>query len=173
VGNRLAQTTLAGETIYLYDDANRLTNVGGVTYTWDANGNLLSDGVKTYSYDHATVENGQRPAAYSFGIMAWRPPVANREQRDELHLWILPPARRKSWRTASNLPVRRRSYRCTVVTEHSISWATPAASPVGRWGGERELTQRYAPYGETLSGIGTGVSSYALPGMAARPGWCT
>lgn len=26
--------------------------MGGVPYTWDANGNLLSDGVSTYSYDH-------------------------------------------------------------------------------------------------------------------------
>jgi hypothetical protein len=27
--------------------------VGGVTYTWDSNGNLLSDDVSTYTYDHA------------------------------------------------------------------------------------------------------------------------
>ena len=27
--------------------------VDGVTYTWDDNGNLLSDGVNSYSYDHA------------------------------------------------------------------------------------------------------------------------
>jgi len=27
--------------------------VDGVTYTWDANGNLLSDGSRTYTYDHA------------------------------------------------------------------------------------------------------------------------
>jgi RHS repeat-associated protein len=27
--------------------------VSGVAYTWDDNGNLLSDGVKTYTYDHA------------------------------------------------------------------------------------------------------------------------
>ena len=28
-------------------------SVGGVTYTWDDNGNLLNDGVYTYTYDHA------------------------------------------------------------------------------------------------------------------------
>jgi len=27
--------------------------VDGVTYTWDNNGNLLDDGVNTYTYDHA------------------------------------------------------------------------------------------------------------------------
>ncbi len=40
-------------TSYEYDAANRLTSVDGVAYTWDANGNLLSDGVRSYSYDHA------------------------------------------------------------------------------------------------------------------------
>ncbi len=57
VGNRLTQETLLGglpsTTAYLYDDANRLTSVNGVTYTWDDNGNLLSDGVNTYDYDSA------------------------------------------------------------------------------------------------------------------------
>ena len=39
---------------YTYDAVgNRLTSVGGVTYTWSNNGNLLSDGVSTYTYDHA------------------------------------------------------------------------------------------------------------------------
>ena len=53
VGNRLTQDTLAGTNIYAYDIANRLTSVDGVTYTWDANGNMLSDGVNTYTYDAA------------------------------------------------------------------------------------------------------------------------
>jgi RHS repeat-associated protein len=46
---------------YIYDDANRMpvlkrsegTSAGGVTYTWDDAGNLLNDGVNTYTYDHA------------------------------------------------------------------------------------------------------------------------
>ncbi len=57
VGNRLSQTVtingLSATTTYLYDDANRLTSVGGVAYTYDNNGNLLSDGANTYSYDAA------------------------------------------------------------------------------------------------------------------------
>ncbi len=54
VGNRLEEAKrldpLQQEvvTASVYDDANRLTSVGGVSYTWDANGNLLADGVKTY-----------------------------------------------------------------------------------------------------------------------------
>lgn len=59
VGNRLQENRLvdtqAPEVVntYAYDDANRLTGVNGVSYTWDANGNLLSDGTSIYSYDHA------------------------------------------------------------------------------------------------------------------------
>lgn len=53
VGNRLTQDTQAGMDTYAYDDANRLTSVNGIAYTWDANGNLLDDGTSTYSYDHA------------------------------------------------------------------------------------------------------------------------
>jgi len=53
VGNRLTETTQSGTTTYTYDDANRLASVNGVAYTWDNNGNLLSDGTSTYAYDHA------------------------------------------------------------------------------------------------------------------------
>jgi RHS repeat-associated protein len=65
VGNRLWQETrlngVVSNTTYTYDDANRLTSVNGVTYTWDNNGNLLNDGAKTYIYDSAnrlTTVNG-------------------------------------------------------------------------------------------------------------------
>ena len=58
VGNRtvLTETIPANgtrTTQYEYDAANRLTNVNGVAYTWDANGNLLSDGSRTFQYDYA------------------------------------------------------------------------------------------------------------------------
>jgi RHS repeat-associated protein len=57
VGNRLTQESLikglTSNIGYQYDDANRLTTAGGVDYTFDANGNLLSDGVNTYVYDSA------------------------------------------------------------------------------------------------------------------------
>jgi RHS repeat-associated protein/uncharacterized repeat protein (TIGR01451 family) len=53
VGNRLSMVSPGGTVDYTYDAANRLTEVGGVAYTWNANGNLTSDGVRSYSYDHA------------------------------------------------------------------------------------------------------------------------
>jgi RHS repeat-associated protein len=53
VGNRLTQETPAGTNDYEYDIANRLTEVDGVSYTWDNNGNLTNDGTRLYSYDRA------------------------------------------------------------------------------------------------------------------------
>ncbi len=68
VGNRLTQETGAGTNTYTYDIANRLTSVDGVAHTWDANGNLLTDGASTYSYDPAnrlrTVDQGD--TSYTF-----------------------------------------------------------------------------------------------------------
>jgi RHS repeat-associated protein len=54
VGNRLTEET-AWVTVnsYVYDPANRLVSMDGIPYTWDNNGNLLSDGIYTYAYDHA------------------------------------------------------------------------------------------------------------------------
>jgi RHS repeat-associated protein len=68
VGNRLTQETLAGTNSYVYDIANRLIEVDGVSYTWDANGNLLNDGMRTYTYNSANrlVGVAQGGDAYSF-----------------------------------------------------------------------------------------------------------
>jgi YD repeat-containing protein len=58
-GNRLTETTTGGVTLnYTYDNANRLSSVEGVSYSWDNNGNLLSDGVGTYTYNHANQLTG-------------------------------------------------------------------------------------------------------------------
>ncbi|MBN1148489.1 MAG: hypothetical protein JXA78_14620 [Anaerolineales bacterium] len=35
----------SGVTTYLYNSADQLTSANGVAHTWDANGNLLHDGV--------------------------------------------------------------------------------------------------------------------------------
>ncbi len=75
-GNRLSETalTIPGQdpltNTYSYDDANRLSAVNGVAYTWDANGNLLSDGAATYTYDDAnrlaSVSNAQGMVQYAY-----------------------------------------------------------------------------------------------------------
>ena len=57
VGNRLSEASAGGTTTLTYDAADRIhtmtDSLGSVTYTWDGNGNLLSDGTATYSYNTA------------------------------------------------------------------------------------------------------------------------
>jgi YD repeat-containing protein len=81
VGNRLSQNTLLGgltsTTSYLYDNANRVQTVNGMTYTFDANGNtstssvqrLLNDGVNAYTYDSA---NPRFPVCMACRFMSMR-----------------------------------------------------------------------------------------------------
>ena len=68
VGNRLTEVTPGGSVSYVYDIANRLTSVGGVTYTWSNNGNLLGDGVSTYTYSHANRLTSTVEGATTYGF---------------------------------------------------------------------------------------------------------
>ena len=52
-GNRLSQTQNGVTTLFTYDAANRLLSAAGTAFTWDDNGNLLSDGLNAYTYDAA------------------------------------------------------------------------------------------------------------------------
>ncbi len=74
VGNRLTEESkvkgLLSAVDYTYDEANRLTSVDNVAYTWDANGNLLNDGVNAYTYDSAnrliSVSNQTSVTSYQY-----------------------------------------------------------------------------------------------------------
>jgi len=74
VGNRLTQNKsiigLVTTDTSVYDNANRVQSVNGVTYTFDANGNLLNDGVTAYAYDSAnrlkTLTGASTTASYSY-----------------------------------------------------------------------------------------------------------
>jgi RHS repeat-associated protein len=68
IGNRLTQETLAKTNTYNYDTANRLIEVDGQPYTWDNNGNLLSNGVRDYSYNYANklINVSMEGADYSY-----------------------------------------------------------------------------------------------------------
>jgi YD repeat-containing protein len=73
VGNRKTQARMISGLLstdsYNYDHANRLTDVNGVLYAWDNNGNLLNDGVNTYAYDSAnrlTSITGATTASFAY-----------------------------------------------------------------------------------------------------------
>ncbi|MFV2045197.1 MAG: RHS repeat domain-containing protein, partial [Anaerolineales bacterium] len=67
VGNRLTQDTLFGTNSYIYDIANRLIDLDGVPYAWDAKGNLLDDGASTNTYDHANRLTAVAQGADNYG----------------------------------------------------------------------------------------------------------
>ncbi|MFH1146225.1 MAG: RHS repeat-associated core domain-containing protein [Pseudomonadota bacterium] len=52
VGNRVSNIRDGVTTAYASNNLNEYTSVGGTALTCDANGNLVSDGVNTYSYDY-------------------------------------------------------------------------------------------------------------------------
>ena len=50
-GTGRARSSTASTTTYSANNLNQYTSVGGVAQTYDADGNLLSDGTNTYTYD--------------------------------------------------------------------------------------------------------------------------
>lgn len=67
VGNRLSMTDPYSVTNYQYDNANRMTSLNGVPQSYDANGNLLNDGVNTNTYDtanHLSMTDGLSTTTY-------------------------------------------------------------------------------------------------------------
>lgn len=53
----------------MYDAANRLTRLDGTTFSYDEDGNLLSDGQRTYGWDarrRLTAVGGDTPASFSY-----------------------------------------------------------------------------------------------------------
>jgi RHS repeat-associated protein len=53
VGNRLQQIINGDTTSYQYDEANRISQVNGQSYSFDPNGNLLETGIMTNTWDAA------------------------------------------------------------------------------------------------------------------------
>ncbi len=60
----LPQAHAAGETVSTANGLNQIATKGGTAFTYDANGNLTSDGIFTYGYD---VENRLTNASSAAG----------------------------------------------------------------------------------------------------------
>ena len=68
VGGTYARTSLpAALTSATYDDANQIATFSGVSFTYDANGNLTSDGVRSYTWNpRAQLASVTGPVSGSF-----------------------------------------------------------------------------------------------------------
>ncbi|MBS3902641.1 MAG: DNRLRE domain-containing protein [Dethiobacter sp.] len=74
-GNRLTKKVTQGGSVtttgYQYGAANQLTSAGGVSYTYDDNGNMTGDGTRTYFYDAANRLVEVRQGANSIAAFAY------------------------------------------------------------------------------------------------------
>jgi RHS repeat-associated protein len=160
-------------TVYTYDAANQLTSAqqGSTSwqYTYDANGSLISDGVKTYTYDSANwlVEVsdqlsvtslhynglGQRLSMDAAGVIAHyvmdgdRPLTAETGGNTTFYLYGLGAIGEKT--TAWNF---------------SLPDGTNTPRQLSDLSGEITLSSRYTPWGDTLDTYGTGNFSYGYLG---------
>lgn len=145
---------------------NRLTSVGGVSHTWSSNGNLLSDGVSAYTYDHANrlataVEGGTTYAFVYKGLGDRLRQVVNGVPTTytlDLHAGL-----------TEVLSDGQNTYLCGVGRlgeEQSAGWVYHVGDALGSVrqladpSGVVALTQSYEPFGETLTSAGTQTTNF-------------
>ncbi len=162
VGNRISEQQGQTNTNYTYDDANRLTSVNGITSTWDANGNLINDGIRTYVYDQAnrlkTIQAGSVQYGYRYDGLG------NRYQQFRVgatttYSLDLSSGLSQVLSDGTNMWL----YGIDKIGQYKISTISFVYPLVDRLGSLRQMVnasrvvlraQRYAPYGTLFSGTG-------------------
>ncbi len=175
-GNRLSQTTPAGTTDYTYDDANRLANTAGVTYTWDANGNLLWDGVYTYTYTTAnrlaSVSSGPSSVVnYSYNGLGDRVRQTSGGATTDYAI-DLAGGLTQVLADGTNVYLygngRIAQYGAGGV-DYFLGDALGSVRQLVNGNGNVTLAKRYEPYGEELAHEGTASSIYGYTGEITNP----
>jgi len=170
VGNRVSQTNPGGTIEYLYDEANQLISANGISYTWDANGNLLSDGTYTYEYDYANrlasaIGQGD---VYGFAYNG----LGNRYQQTvngETSTYTLD--------LAASLPqvisdgtytylygANRFAQQSTIRTDYFLTDGLGSVRQLADSNGYISLEQTFDPFGGLLNQSGTNASHYGFAG---------
>jgi RHS repeat-associated protein len=170
VGNKLSDTTLAGTTVYTYDVANRLTNLsGGISYTWDANGNLLDDGRGvTYTYDAANrlIATNGSDTGYTYNGLGDR--VGQVAGGSAVTYTLDLAAGLTQVLADGTLTYLYGNGRVAQVdgveAEYFLPDALGSVRHLADGTSQVTLARRYDPYGERLSSLGTGATSYDFTG---------
>jgi RHS repeat-associated protein len=160
---------------YQYDNANRMTKAGGVTYTGDNNGNLINDGSALYRYDPAnrlistTLSGTTSLFNYNGDGARLKQTVAGTVTTYTQDL-------------AAPLPVVLQSKTGTNTTKYLYSLGTrPLAQNATAWeyflpdalgsvrqivdtNGNVTLAKSYEPYGSVLNSSGTASSIFSYAG---------
>jgi len=173
VGNRLTQNKsiigLVTTDTSVYDNANRVQSVNGVTYNYDANGNLLNDGVNAYVYDSAnrlkSLTQGANTSLFTYNGLGDRLSQTVNGQQTNYTL-DLNARLTQILNDGTNTYVygNGRIAQVNTGTEYFMGDALGSVRQLTNSQGNVTLTKSYAPYGETLASSGSGVSSFAFTG---------
>ncbi|MEW5938462.1 MAG: RHS repeat-associated core domain-containing protein [Chloroflexota bacterium] len=165
VGNRLTETTNEDWKTYVYDSANRLTSANGVTYTFDANGNLLNDGTNVYAYDSAnrlTSATGSSGSfTYNYNGLGDRLVQNGTHYLLDLNSGLTQVLTDNSHTYIYGLG---RIAQIGEKTEYFLGDALGSVRQLTDSDGVITLTKSYAPYGEVIASAGAGQTSYGFTG---------
>jgi RHS repeat-associated protein len=170
VGNRIALDSHLGDRISVYDSANRLIQADGVNYQWDDNGNLRSDGVSTFDYDHAhrltSLEQAGHVYTYTYDGLGVR--LTQTVDGDQTRYVV---------DQNLNLPAVLRSdsvsylYGLTRIGEfrdgqwfYHLTDGLGSVRQIVDFGGELRYASAFTPFGETLETVGGFSSEYEFAG---------
>jgi RHS repeat-associated protein len=156
-------------TTYTYDAANQLTTAqqGSTSwqYTYDANGSLISDGVKTYTYDSANrlieVSDQSVVTSLSYNGLGQR---LSMDAAGVIATYVLDGDRPLTATSNSNTTFYL--YGLGGIGEETTAWSyslpdgTNTPRQLSDNSGEITLSSRYTPWGDTLETYGTGNFSY-------------
>jgi RHS repeat-associated protein len=167
VGNRLTEDSsvdgLPSSVAYTYDNANRLTSVDGVDYSWDANGNLLNDGVNTYTYDSANrlieVSSQSSVTSYQYNGLGDRLTQNNVHYTLDLNAGL---TQVLDDGTNTYFYGNGRIAQMGSVTEYILGDALGSVRQLTNDAAEITLTKAYEPYGEEAWSYGEGQSDYGF-----------
>jgi RHS repeat-associated protein/CSLREA domain-containing protein len=174
VGNRLTQASRIGgqlsNSVYDYDDANRLRSVNGVTYTWDNNGNLLNDGVNTYSYNFAnqlkTLTGSSITATYSYNGLGDRLRQTLTETTTTFTMDLNTGLSQVLSDGANHYVYGndRIAQMQSGITEYFLTDALTSVRQITNNSGTITYARAYDPYGVVLSTAGSSQSAYGYSG---------
>ena len=177
VGNRLYEVNVTNGSVpndndYTYNAANSLVDISGTSYTWDANGNLLSDDVNDYTYDPAnrlrSVEQGNNSYTFSYDGLGDRLQQTVNSETTNYTLDLntgLTQVLDDSTDTYL-YGVDRIAQVGGENTDYFLGDALGSVRQLADENGEITLGESYDPYGNVIASIGDSTSVYGFDGEA-------
>ena len=162
-GNRsTSQDSGAPQVNYAYDDASRLTTVGGTVYTYDGQGNQLTAGTTSYTWDWqnrlATVTDGATTTSFGYDGDAVRTLVDGQAQLFDRNGWSGLPELISGGSTAFLHSPEGVLAQIEASTEFVVSDALGSIRAVTDSTGTTVGTSEYAVFGDPRTTTGTSTS---------------